>query len=143
MIKQITIILAVLVSNMIFAQNNAEKEIENIVHAYEEALNNGNVEKVLQQFTSDGILLLQGSPTIKGTEAMKGFYSSIFNVIDFDLAFNIEELVEISDEWAYVRTITSSKTDLQADENGHEIFLFNKKEAGQWRIARYAGSSAK
>lgn len=128
---------------MIFAQGNDKKEIESIVRAYEEALNSSSVEKVLQQFIPDGILVLQGSPTIKGTEAMQVFYTSIFNMIDFDLKFKIEELVQISDEWAYVRTTTRSNNALDKAESGHEIFLFNKQKGAHWLIARYAGSSSK
>jgi len=139
------IIFVVATSSLsIFAQkSNEDKKISNVVYSYEKALNSNNVDSVLQQFAKDGILVLQGAPTSIGTEAMEKFYSSIFKNIDFDLKFNIEEIVQMSPEWAFVRTTTRSNNSTDSGEGGHEIFILKKQTDGNWKIARYAGSSAK
>lgn len=139
------IILVVATTSLsIFAQESNEADkISNVIYSYQEALNRNNVDSVLQQFTKDGILVLQGSPTRIGTEAVKEFFISIFKIIDFDTKFNIEEIVHMSSEWAFVRTTTRSNNSTDSSEGGHEIFILKKQPDGIWKIARYAGSSAK
>ena len=140
----LVILVVATTSLSIFAQKSDEdKKISNVVYSYEKALNSNNVDSVLQQFAKDGILVLQGSPTCIGTEAVKGFFISIFKIIDFDTKFTIEEIVHMSSEWAFVRTTTRSNNSTDSREGGHEIFILKKQADGNWKIARYAGSSAK
>ena len=107
-------------------ESNEDKKISNVIYSYEKALNSNNVDSVLQQFAKDGILILQGSPTRIGTEAVKEFFILIFKKIDFDIKFNIEEIVHMSSEWAFVRTTTRSNNSTDSSEGGHEIFILNK-----------------
>ncbi len=86
---------------------------------------------------------MQGAPTAVGTEAVEAFFVSIFKVIDFDIKFTIEEVVQMSADWAFIRTTARSKGSTDSVEGGHEIFIFKKQANGEWKIARYAGSSAK
>jgi len=143
--KPFTLIIFVVAtaSFSILAQEpNEDIKISNVIYSYEKALNSNNVDGVLQQFAKDGILVLQGSPTRIGTEAVKEFFISIFKIIDFDTKFNIEEIVQMSSEWAFVRTTTRSNNSTDSKEGGHEIFILEKQADGNWKIARYAGSSA-
>jgi hypothetical protein len=85
---------------------------------------------------------LHGAPTGIGTEAVKKFYISIFKKIDFDLRFNIEEIVQITTEWAFVNTTSRSNNSRDSGEGGHEIFILKKQTDGNFKMAGYAGFSA-
>ncbi len=127
-----------------FAQkSNEDNRISRVVYSYEKALNTHNVDSVLQLFAKDGILVLQGAPTSIGTEAVEKFYISIFKKIDFNIKFNIEEIIQMSSEWALVRTTSRLNNATDSGEGGHEIFILQKQVNGNWKIARYSGSSAK
>lgn len=128
-------------------QSNEENKIKSAIHSYEKALNNSNIKGISQIFMEDGIIILQGSPTIIGADAIQQFYIKLFKALDFGLNFDIDEVVQMSSEWAFVRTSTTGTNKVLADNssragNGHEIFIL-KKIDGNWKIARYAGSSAK
>lgn len=123
-------------------------KIGKLINAYEKALNDKDIDIVLQLFSIDAVLVLQGTPTSIGTAAVKKVYGSLFESLDFYLKFHIEEIVQISEEWAFVRTTTSGSTHIRSNKsdvqsNGHELFVLKKEGAGTWKIARYAGSSAK
>lgn len=127
-----------------FAQNTIEKDkITNIIKQYENSLNNEDLKGVMSLFSKEAVLVLQGTPTSTGTQSIKSFYKKIFDVIDFNLEFDIKELVIMSAEWAFVRTSTRDIDSEDKSEKGHEIFLLSKKADSNWVIARYAGSSAK
>lgn len=123
--------------------NEEENSIRKTIGLYEQALNSADVENIVKIFSDDGVLVLQGSPTRIGTEAVKEFFISIFKLIDFDTQFHIEEIVHMSPEWAFVRTTTRSINSADPGEGGHEIFILKKQAEENWKIARYAGSSAK
>lgn len=131
-----------------FAQESyKDKKIISVVNFYEQALNGNDVDRMLQLFTEDGIILLQGASTSIGTEAVGKFYLSLFKALDFDLKFNIDEVVQMSAEWAFIRTTSSGKVTILSNNSnnlskGHELFILKKQADGNWKIARYAGSSA-
>ncbi len=146
MIIKVTLIAFVIatISFSIFVEeSNEDNKISNVIRSYEKALNNNDVDVVLQYFTKDGILVLQGSPTSIGTEDVKEFFISIFRIIDFDISFKIEKIVHMSSKWAFVRTTTRSNNSADSSEEGHEIFILKEPVDGKWKIARYAGSSSK
>ena len=132
-----------------FAQeSNGDMKIGKTISAYEKALNNKDIDRVLQLFSKDAVLVLQGAPTSIGSAAVKKVYVSLFESLDFNLKFHIEEIVQISEEWAFVRTTTSGSTHIRSNNsdiqsNGHELFILKKEGDGNWKIARYAGSSSK
>ena len=134
---------------LVFGQvSNEESRIRSTINLYEKALNNSSVEGISQIFTGDGIVILQGSPTMIGADAIQQFYIKLFEALDFDLQFNIDEVVQMSSDWAFVRTSTTGTNMVLANNSsragsGHEIFILKKQKDGNWKIARYAGSSAK
>ena len=121
-----------------------ENKIVDIINLYGQELNNNNVESLSQLFTEDAIVVLQGAPTTIGTEAVLKFYTLLFNILDFDLKFKIDEVVQMSPEWAFVRTtVTSFSSSSKNPSSGHELFILKKQADGNWKIAKYAGSSSK
>lgn len=127
-----------------FAQKMIEKgEIEVIIKEYENSLNKEDLTNVMSLFSKDAVIVLQGTPTSIGAKSIANFYKKIFSLIDFNLSFDIKEVVIMSSEWAFVRTITRNVNSKDNSEEGHEIFLLTKNDDKKWEIARYAGSSAK
>ena len=129
-----------------FTEEN--NKIDSIVNLYGQELNNNNVESLSQLFTEDAILVLQGAPPTIGIEELVKFYTTLFKALDFELTFKIDEVVQMSPEWAFVRTSTSGKVKILSNNSsspssGHEIFILKKETDGNWKIARYAGSSSK
>ena len=149
--KALLLIVFVYIAGVGFAvgqESNEENKIRDSIHLYEKALNNNSVEGISKIFTEDGIVILQGSPTVIGTDAIQQFYIKLFKTVDFGLIFNIDEVVQMSPKWAFVRTSTTGTNKVLSNDssragNGHEIFILKKQTDGNWKIARYAGSSVK
>lgn len=152
MMKKLRILFVIIVFATTYAtygqESNKDNEIIRLVDLYQQELNNHNIEGVVKLFAEDGILLLQGAKTCMGSKAVETFYSSLFKMLSFNLKFNIEEVVQISPEWAFIRTsstgivkVLSNNSDNQSE--GHELFILKKQMDGNWKIARYSGASAK
>ncbi|MGV8921486.1 MAG: YybH family protein [Pseudomonas sp.] len=113
--------------------------------AYNAALNEGKTSTVLSLYTYDGIFMPPYSPSAIGQHAIELAYDQVFNELTFDVTFTVEEVVEMSPQWAFVRTnsagttrhASSGKTTIEANQ---ELFIFQKCDDGAWRIARYSFS---
>ena len=119
--------------------------IEATLSGYFTALNHGDVDAVLKLYTDDPVQLPFLLPSIVGTEAVRKNYENTFQQIRFQMHTTIQELVQMSPEWAYVRTdsagtFTPTKTGLGAPTTFHELFLLRKMTDGKWHIARYSFS---
>lgn len=119
--------------------------IEATISEYFKALNHGNIDAVLKLYTDDPVLLPFLLPTVVGTEAVRKNYENTFRQIRFQMHTTIQELVQMSPEWAYVRTdsagmFTPTKTGQGAPATFHELFLLRKTSDGGWHIARYSFS---
>jgi len=120
--------------------------IEKVLFTYGEALNTANVNAVLQVYTADGVFMPTTLPTATGTAQLKESYTNIFNTIQLNVKFAIEEVV-VTGDVAFARTsskgtvlIFANKQVLQ-EENRE--FFFLKKEGGAWKISRYMFNKAK
>jgi uncharacterized protein (TIGR02246 family) len=121
-------------------------EIEQLLAKYARALNASDVQGVVQLYTDDSVLLPQGSPSVVGIKDVEKFYARTFRAIDLDLKFQIAEVEVLSHEWALLRTSSTGIIKVLADgttapSSNHELFVA-RKNAGQWKLARYAFSSA-
>ncbi len=147
---QLSIILLGIILSTTAVYSTELKEadkIKSIIIEYESALNQHNIDKILNLFSSDAVLVLQQMPTTQGTEKIKSAYNNLFKMLEFNLTFTIQELVFISEEWAFIRTITTGQTKMKSNNkeneaNGHEIFILKKIDNDGWKIFRYAGCSS-
>jgi len=126
-------------------ESSAHAAIEATVLAYFQALNEANIDAVLQLYASDPVMLPFLQPAVVGLEAARANYENTFQLIRFQMKTEIEELVEMSPEWAYVRTNTSGIfTPMNSGKGSpaafHELFLLRKEGDTSWRIARYSFS---
>ena len=81
-----------------------EAAIRKTIAQYFRALNHSDVEAVLKLYTIDPAMLPFLRPTVVRTEAVRLNYESTFQHIHFQVQTSIQELVEMSGEWTYVRT---------------------------------------
>jgi uncharacterized protein (TIGR02246 family) len=119
--------------------------IEAPICGYFEAFNHSDIEAVLKLYTNDPVMLPFLQPTVVGPEAVRHNYENTFGHIRFQMHTTIQEVVQMSPEWAFVRndsagTFTPIKTGKGAPSTFHELFLVRKGTDGKWRIARYSFS---
>jgi uncharacterized protein (TIGR02246 family) len=119
---------------------SAEDEIRELLTTYETWLNAGDAAKSAACYTSDGMFIPQGLPTVKGG-AIPDAYAQLFGALRFKVTFTIEEVVVTSEEIAYAltqshgtQTVVATGTD--SVESNRELFIFRRAN-GTWKIARY------
>ena len=118
----------------------AKAAIEQLLFSYRDALNASNVNKVLLLYTQEGVFMPSNAPTSIGQEQVKGAYEFVFNSIQLNIEFFIDEVV-VNGEYAFARTTSRGTTLIHATgesvpEENRELFVL-QKENGEWKIARY------
>ena len=127
------------------SQTNDKTAIEKLIYAYRDALNASDANKVIDLYTTDGVLLANAAPTAAGAEQVKGTYQYVFDNFTYNLEFTIGE-IELQGKYAFARStskgsfVVKSSGQSVPDEN-RELFVFEKVK-GQWKIARYMYNKA-
>ena len=114
--------------------------------AYEKALNASDTNAVMPLYTDDGIFMSPFSRSAVGKDAIKQAYDAVFKAIKLSVKFNVAEVVEMSPQWAFVRTNSAGHTTVNANgkqsaEANQELFILHKEVDGAWKISRYSFSS--
>ncbi len=123
-----------------------QAKIRTVLKTYEQVLNASDVPGVLKLYTHDGVFMPQHSPSAVGIEAIEGAYTAVFEAIDLDVEFDIVEIAVVADDWAFARTNSAGTTTIHATgdkiaEGNQELFVFQKTDDGEWKIARYSFST--
>lgn len=82
------------------------KDIEQIgtaLRAYQDAINKASAEDCAKLYTQDGIVMPQNSPSCAGTANVRKTYEDLFEIVKFDIKFDIQEVVPVSPEYAFAR----------------------------------------
>lgn len=119
--------------------------IEAAAVSYLTAFNRADVAAVLATYAADGVLMAPGMPAAVGKDTLAMVYPGVFEAIGFDMTYEIEEVVQTSADWAFVRsategTETDKATGAVLPAAYQELFLLRKSAAGAWQIARYCTS---
>jgi uncharacterized protein (TIGR02246 family) len=127
------------------ANQDQRAEIEQLLGKYESALNASDLQAVLKLYTDDSVLMPQETPTVVGIKAVQQFYVGTFQAIHINLKFQIAEVQVLSNEWAFLRTTSTGVVKIlangtEAPAATQELFVV-RKDAGQWKLARYSFSS--
>lgn len=114
--------------------------IENVIHAYETALNAGDVDAILALYGEEPSFMPQHSAALVGRDAVRAGYEAVFRAIALRIEFHVHE-VEQAGDWAWARTTSAGRTKILAagvevEEGNNELFVF-RREDGTWRIHRY------
>jgi len=121
-----------------------EAKIRELISGYQIALNNEEIEKISTLYSEQAIFMPTDVPAIKGVEEIVLTYEYLFSQFDFELDFDIKEVV-ISENFAYVLsnsegTITLESSGTEETSKNQEIFILIK-EGDDWKISRYMFNS--
>jgi uncharacterized protein (TIGR02246 family) len=118
------------------------REIANVINAYETALNNRDTKAIMSVYGSDPVFMPQNSVAVVGRDSVKASYERIFATIKLKVTFTIHEIVRLGEDLAYGRTTSDGQQEIlatcaQSKEANNELFIFRKEKEGQWKIHRY------
>ena len=118
------------------------REIANLINAYETALNHHDTKAIMSVYGSDPVFMPQNSIAVIGRDSVKASYERIFATIKLKVTFTIHEIVRLGEDLAYGRTTSEGQQEIlatgaQSKEANNELFIFRKEAEGQWKIHRY------
>jgi uncharacterized protein (TIGR02246 family) len=119
--------------------------IENLLKAYEAALNASDTEVVMALYGANPIFMPQNAPAMIGRDAVRKAYQQVFSTIKLTVKFEIHE-VDVLGDTAWGRTTSEGNqkflaTGKDVAESNNELYVF-KREDGSWRIHRYLFAEA-
>ena len=129
------------------ADHNTDRtKIETVLSTYEKALNTSDTDTVMTLYADDGVFMPQHSAPKVGKEAVRAAYDGVFQAITLNIKFTVDEIRQMSPRWAFARTrskgfVTINATDDRGPEANQELFVFQKQDDGEWKIARYIFST--
>jgi len=121
-----------------------EAKIRELISVYQNVLNNEEIEKIPTLYSKQAIFMPPEIPAINGVEEIGLTYEYLFSQFDFELEFNVKEIV-ISENFAYVYsnsegTITLKSNKTEETSKNQEIFILIK-EGNDWKISKYMFNS--
>jgi len=124
---------------------DATSAITDTLRRYEAALNASDTDAVMKLYAEDGVFMPQHFPSAVGATGVRAAYDGVFTAIRLSVAFDIAEVVPVSDTWAFARTNSAGTVTVLAKgdsgpEANQELFVMQRVE-GIWKIARYAFST--
>ncbi len=139
---------AMVASGCVSAQSANEDRlaIEAQLSAYEAALNGSDTNAVMALYSEDGVFMPQHSlPNIGATE-VRAAYDGVLSEITLEIEFIVDEIELVSQNWAFARTrsegfVTINATGDRLPEANQEMFLFQRADDADWKIARYIFST--
>ena len=126
--------------------NSDRTKIETVLSTYEYALNESDAGTIITLYTEDGVFMAQHNEPNVGKEALRAAYGGVFEAIKLDIDFTVDEILQLSPQWAYARTrsqgfVTVNATGNKGPEANQELFIFHKQDNGEWKIAQYIFST--
>lgn len=125
---------------------SVQVDIEDVLQAYETALNGSDTDAVLTVFTKDAVFMAPNSASTVGADAIRAAYDGLFQAITFNTELTVAEVVQTAPNWAFVRTssighVTVNAIKQQVPDANHELFIFQRDDDKGWKIARYSFST--
>ena len=115
-----------------------------VLQTYQEALNTSSTEEAVELYTRDGVCMPQNAQSFVGIENVRKAYDGFFQMIKFNVKFEIQEIVPMAPDWAFARTNSEGTKIVKGRGEGYEanqdLFIF-QKVGGEWKIARYCFST--
>ena len=113
---------------------------------YETALNTSDTDAVMKLYTDDGVFMPQHFPSAVGSTSVRKAYEGVFKAIQLNVKFEILEVRQVAPNWAFARTNSAGTVKILADGSGgpeanQELFVLEKTDGGDWKIARYSFST--
>jgi uncharacterized protein (TIGR02246 family) len=120
--------------------------IRKIIDEYRDGYNTGNLSKVMNLWTEDGVVMPSGEPYVIGKEAIEDWKGVYFKQYNFNLQ-SISDEVQIGGDWAFNRgtyrmVMTPRNGGAPVSETGKFIQIFRREPDGSWKIARDMGNTS-
>lgn len=114
--------------------------IQEVVKTYETALNQNDIETILDLYGTEPVFMPQHAGALVGREAVRAGYEHVFNTLKLAITFEIHEVEETGDT-AWARTSSAGRTrvlaaGIEVEEGNNELFVFRREGKG-WKIHRY------
>jgi uncharacterized protein (TIGR02246 family) len=121
------------------AVGGARAEIERLGQQWEEAANTGQVERLMEVYAPDAVILPPGGPTIEGSETIRELFRQEFERFDTKIAFTTTE-IEVEGDMAYRRggyvwRGTPRGTGQPLETRNKFLEIWKRQPDGTWRIA--------
>ena len=128
------------------AAANDEAAIRVVISKYQDALNASSTDQAMALYTHDGVVMPPYNKSVVGKAQLRKVYEAGSKTFTLNVKFTIHEIVQMSPEWAFVRTKSSGiskvlSTGVTNAEANQELFILHKGDDGAWKIARYSFSS--
>lgn len=117
-------------------------EIEATAVKYLTAFTRANIKDVMATYADDGVLMAPGMPASIGKDELLKTYTNVLEAVNFNMNYQIKEVVQTSGYWGFVRSSTDGTevnkiTGITSLTSYQELFLMRKSVDGVWQIARY------
>jgi len=113
--------------------------VATLLRTHQTALNASSTFSIPKLSTSDGVSLAQHFSTAVGSEAIAAANDEAFTVTTLSVDFDVIEIVDMSEESAFARTVPAGQPQLKSSgkigEANQELFVLRTEDWG-WEIAR-------
>ncbi len=113
--------------------------IETLRADFVTAYNAEDVDKLLNLFTADAVRMPPDEPALSGTEELRGYFSSRFELADIEVSIATDE-TEIAGDWAFARgnfgvAVTSAAGGEPVEYTGKWINIMQRQADGSWKMS--------
>jgi uncharacterized protein (TIGR02246 family) len=128
------------------ASADDERAIRVVITNYEGALNARSAEQAVALYTDDAVMMPPYNQSVVGKAQVRKAYEAGTKMRALNLKFTVDEVVQMSPEWAFVRTKSSGSSKVISTgatnaEANQQLFILHKSDDGAWKIARYSFSN--
>jgi uncharacterized protein (TIGR02246 family) len=117
----------------------ARAEIDSLGRQWEESANTAQVERLVEIYAPDAVILPPGGPVIEGSETIRELFRQEFERFDTKLAFTTQE-IEVDGDMAYRRGRyvwrgTPRLSGQTIETTNKFLEVWRRQPDGSWRIA--------
>lgn len=117
----------------------ARAEIDSLGRQWEEAANRGEVERIMEIYAPDAVILPPGGPVIEGSETIRELFRQEFERFDTKLAFTTQE-IEVDGDMAfrrgrYVWRGTPRLSGQTVETTNKFLEVWRRQPDGSWKIS--------
>ena len=121
------------------ADERARAEIDSLGREWEEAANTAQVERLIEIYAPDAVILPPGGPVIEGSETIRELFRQEFERFDTKLAFTTQE-IEVAGDMAfrrgrYVWRGTPRLSGQTVETTNKFLEVWKRQPDGGWKIA--------
>lgn len=121
------------------AEERARAEIDSLGREWEDAANRAEVERLVEIYAPDAVILPPGGPVIQGSETIRELFRQEFERFDTKLAFTTQA-IEVDGDMAfrrgrYVWRGTPRLSGQAVETTNKFLEVWRRQPDGSWRIA--------